>query len=142
MRTVAKKDVAELNLEELIPLYGKTKKQADDYKKTADVQNKSIKEKMAKLLKKDTNTVDKTVGGWTATYQLRISEKWNEEALVEFLENHAEFEGCVETKKVVNAKKLEELLYAGKVPKKLVLAIDKFRTKDKTAYLYIKKEGK
>lgn len=128
------------SLKELIPMYGETKQQADELKKTADAQNKQIKKQMSKLLTDDVNSVDKEVDGWVATYQLRISESFNEEALIEYINKTPALKGCVKTVQVIDSKKLEDVLYNGKVPKKVLLDLDKFRTKKKTEYLYIKRK--
>lgn len=138
------RELTSVSLEKLIPLYGTTKTQADEYKKAADLQNKRIKEKMSGLLKKDADSVDKEVDGWIATYQVRTSESFNENALLEFAKTQKALQSCVETVEVVNQKKLEDVLYKldinKKADKQLLLELDKFRVQKKTEYLYIKKK--
>ena len=124
----------DLSLKELIPLYGETKEQADKYDKAAKEQNKQIKIWMKKL-KKDEQTVD----GWTAKYSVRTSESFNESALIEYLKSHKEFDNVVKLKEYVDEEALADLLYKNKIPKKLVLALDKFRVQKQTEYLTITK---
>lgn len=138
------KELTSVSLDKLIPLYGTTKSQADEYKKAADLQNKRIKEKMCKMLAEDENSVDKEVDGWIATYQVRVSESFNENALLEFAKSNKLLKDCVETVEVVNQKKLEDILFKldmnKKEDKQLLLEIDKFRVQKKTEYLYIKQK--
>lgn len=131
-----------LSLDKLIPIYGRTKAQADEYTKAADIQNKRIKEQMSALLKKDETSTDYEADGWIATYQVRTKESFNEEALVEFAKKNKLLKDCVKTVEVIDMKKLEDVLYTikdtDKAGKQLLLELDKFRTRKDTAYLYIK----
>ena len=140
-RPVEKKSTA-ISLDKLIPIYGRTKAQADEYTKAADIQNKRIKEQMAALLKQDETSTDYEAGGWIATYQVRTKESFNEEALVEFAKQNKLLKDCVKTVEVVDMKKLEDVLYTikddDKAGKKLLLELDKFRIRKDIAYLYIK----
>ena len=139
MRTKQKQSTS---LADLIPAYGQTKAQADEYAKVAKKQNSDIKKLMSALLKDDDVEATQEADGWVATYQVRISESYNEDALLEFAHKHKALQSCVETKEVFNAQKLEDLIYAGEVPKKVLLELDKFREQKRTEYLYIKqKEG-
>lgn len=139
MRTKQKQSTS---LADLIPAYGQTKAQADEYAKVAKKQNSDIKKLMSTLLKDDDVEATQEADGWVATYQVRISESYNEDALLEFAHKHKALQSCVETKEVFNAQKLEDLIYAGEVPKKVLLELDKFREQKRTEYLYIKqKEG-
>ena len=128
-------------LKELIPVYGETKEKADMFKKAAEKQNADIKKEMVKLLKDEDTKVEAEAGGWIATYSIRTYTSFNEEAMIEFLKEHKEdFAGCVKKKEYIDEKVLEDLLYHGKVSKKLVVALDKFREEKQTAYLTIKRK--
>ena len=137
MRTKQKQSTS---LADLIPAYGQTKAQADEYAKVAKKQNSDIKKLMSTLLKGDDVEATQEADGWVATYQVRISESYNEDALLEFAHKHKALQSCVETKEVFNAQKLEDLIYAGEVPKKVLLELDKFREQKRTEYLYIKQK--
>lgn len=137
------KEQTSISLDKLIPLYGTTKAQADEYKKAADLQNKRIKEKMSKLLKKDETSTDYEADGWIATYQVRITKSFNEALLLKFAKTNKFLKSCVKTVEVVDEKELEDVLYkmANSSPgqaKKLLLQLDQFQVRKETTYLYIK----
>lgn len=131
-----------LTLDKLIPAYGEAKEQVDIWDKKAKKQNKDIKALMAKLLKDGEKSVDSDeYDGWVATYSIRVSTPFNEEALLEFMHKHKQFAPCIKTKEYIDEDALENLIYKGDIPKKLLLEIDKFRTEKKTEVLNIKKKG-
>ena len=137
-----KVEKTELSLKNLIPMYAETKAEVDEYDKTAKKLSRDIKALMAKLLKKDEKSVDAEAGGYVANYSIRTSVGFNEDALLEFMHKHKQFTSCIKTKEYVDADILEDLIYKGDIPKKLLLELDKFKTEKKTEYLTVKrKEG-
>ena len=122
------------SLKELVPLYGKTNEEAKALKKSLDSWNKDIKEIM-RTKKMDNTDVD----GWTAKFEVRVSEAYDEDALLEYMHKHKEFTSCIKTKEYVDQNTLEELIYNGNISKKLLLGLDKFRIKKETEYLTVSK---
>ena len=122
------------SLKELIPLYGENNEQAKKLKKSLDGWNKEIKEIM-RTKKMDNTAVD----GWTAKFEIRETETYDEEALLEYMHKHKEFTSCIKTKEYIDQDTLEELVYNGNISKKLLLGLDKFRVKKQTEYLTVSK---
>lgn len=133
MKKVAKtKPSTSVSLEKLIPMYGRDKMQMNELKKATDLANKRIKELM--VAKKIT---EKEAGGFIASYSVRTSESINEDALLDFAKNHKALKDCVKTREYVDMDTLENLIYTGKIPKKMVAELDKFRIKKEVEYLNI-----
>lgn len=124
---------SELSLDKMIPSYGLLKAQSSETEKQIKSLNSKIKELMVK--KKIT---EKEAGGFVATYSVRVSETFNEEQLMDFCRAHKSLIGCIKTKEYIDMDELENLMYEKKIPKKLLLEMDKMRIKKKTEYLNIK----
>lgn len=135
-----KKKAESLSLKNLIPIYAETKAKADDFDKAAKRQNRDIKALMVKLLKEGEKSVDAEAGGYVASYSIRVSTSFNEEAMLEFMHKHKQLASCIKTKEYIDETALEDAIYRGDIPKKLLLEIDKFKTEKKTEYLVVKKK--
>lgn len=131
---MAKKPETSISLEKLIPIFGKNKMQADEFKKAADLANKRIKEIMSAK-----GLTEKEAGGFIVKYSVRTTESFNEPALLEFLKGKKEFKDCIKTREYIDMDELENVLYQGKLPKKLLLELDKFRQYKDTEYLTVNK---
>ena len=128
-----KKSSTALGLDKLIPSYGKNKMQSKELEKAAGILNKRIKEIMSQE-----GIEEKEAGGFVANYTIRTTESFNQEALLEFVKTNKTLKQCVKMAEYVDMDVLENLIYEGKIPKKTLLELDKFRVKKDTAYLTIK----
>ena len=106
----------------------------DVYKKDVDAKNKVIKKLMA-----EEGLEEKEVEGWEARYSVRVSESYNEEAMLEYMHKHKEFADCIRTKEYIDEAVLEDLIYKGAIPKNKVAALGKFRVTKETEVLTIKR---
>ena len=131
---MAKKIKKSNPLDKLIPPYGILKDQISEDTKAANELNTHIKKLM------DEQGLDeKEVGGYIVKYSVRESEYFDTEELLEFCREHKELAGCIKTQEYVDMDELENLMYNKKVPKKILLKMDKLRKKSSTAYLNISK---
>lgn len=131
---MAKKIKKSNPLDKLIPPYGILKDQISEDNKAANELNTHIKKLMA-----EQGLDEKEVGGYIAKYSVRESEYFDTEELLEFCHKHKELAGCIKTQEYVDMDELENLMYNKKVPKKILLKMDKLRKKSSTAYLNISK---
>lgn len=137
---MAKRIVKEESLTTLIPEFGELKTQADSYKKEADVKNKQIKKLMA-----EEGLEEKEVDGWQVKYTVALTESYDEDAMLEALKKDwAKRNGSMEcpyikTKEYIDEEVLEDMIYKGQLPKKLVASLDKFRIVKETEKLSVKR---
>lgn len=129
---MAKKPETSLPLSKLIPQYGKLKGQLTEIDKAAKLLNTRIKDIMI-----EQDLSEQEANGWIAKYSIRKTESFDEPNLLEFLKSHKEFKSCVKTKEYIDMDELENILYEQKIPKKLLLGMDKFRVVKETGYLTI-----
>ena len=129
-----KLDVSETHtLDNLIPAYAENKAILDDYKKICDKENKQIKE----LMTDDTYEA----GGYKATKSVQVRESMNEDKLLDMLKDvGGSYEnGLIKTKEYVDMDVLESMLYKGKIPKDILMQIDKCRESKEVVTLRISK---
>lgn len=131
---MAKKSETSLPLEKMIPSYGKLKAQITEDDKAAKLLNTRIKDALLKQ-----GLTEKSAGGYQVKYTTRTTESFNEEQLLDFCKEHKVLKGCVRTVEVIDMNELENLMYEQKIPKKLLLEMDKMRIKKDTAYLTVSK---
>lgn len=131
---MAKKPIELSTLEKLVPVFGKDKGMADEYKKSADVANKRIKEIMVKL-----KLTEFVAGGYKAIYSVAKSESYNEEAVLAYMHQHKELTPCIKTQEYVDWNVFEELVYAGKIPQTKIAALKKYKVIKETPKLTVKK---
>ena len=114
-------------LDELVPKYGEEKSVMDKYKKLCDADNKQIKDIMEDLVLQH-----HTSGGYRVTRSVQERESMDEDLLLTLLQNSPEPEirlsGIIKTKEYVDFDALEAALYKEKLPKSVLLLIDKART--------------
>lgn len=123
-------------LSELVPIYGTIKAELDRNKKMEASLNKEIKELFVKEGKDTINT-----GVWKADYSVRVSDVYDEDAVLEYALKHKAFADCIKTKQYVDFDALEQLIYTGKIPQKQVAALDEFRSQKETKVLKVTKIG-
>ena len=121
------------NLDSLIPRYAENKAMLDDYKKICDEENKKIKELM------DEGSYE--ANGYKATKSVQVRETMNEDKLLDVLQNiSGSYEnGLIKTKEYVDMDVLESMLYKGKIPKDILMQIDKCRETKEVVTLRISK---
>lgn len=104
------------NLNELVARYGKTNTEMKLLKKSADEDNKEIKNIMS-----STGLSEYEAGGYKAKYSVTKSENFDEEKLVKKLKDYnfggksAHEAGLIDYVPVVNMEKLEDFIYDGKI---------------------------
>lgn len=123
-----------LSLKSLIPTYGELKFQVDEDKKTVD----KLKDTIKGIMKKK-NLDKKEVDGYIVNYSIRVSESYNEDTLIDIIKKHDNLKSCLKKKVYVDMEELESLIYNEKIPKKILLEIDKCRVKKESEYLTITK---
>jgi hypothetical protein len=134
------KRIEKESLTKLIPEFGEVKTKADAYKKEADAKNKVIKKLMS-----EAGLEEKEVEGWQVRYSVVRTESYDEEALIEYLKaDWVKRNGSMEcpfikTKEYIDEEVLEDYIYHGKLPKKLVASLDKFRIVKETEKLNVKR---
>ena len=125
-------------LEDAVPRYGDNKKIESDVKKVLAEDNKTIKTILAGCTDKKF-----TAGGYTATYSISESKDINEEKLLQMLleryKDTSEKLGIIKTQQYVDTKLLTDLAYSNKLPKELIIDMDKCKEVNTTAKLLIKK---
>lgn len=121
-------------LHKLIPSYAVLKAQIAEDTKESNELNAHIKKFM-----REQELTEEKAGGYIASYSLRKSETLDPEQLLEFCHKHKELQSCIKTKEYVDMGTLEDLIYNKKFPKKLLLALDKFRIVKETEYLTVSK---
>lgn len=130
---MARKKDTGLSLDKLVPMYVKTKAQENECAKAAKVANDRIKnimkEQFAKQLEED-NKAEYAVDGYGVTLSATKSLPASDE-LLDYLKAHKEFAPCIKTKEYIDGDELENLIFNGKVPQKLIVALDAYR---KTTY--------
>ncbi len=114
-------------LDELVPRYGDEKTEMDRYKKLCDADNAEIKSIMSDLALQHY-----TAGKYKVTRSVQERESVDEDLLLTLLQNSPEPEirlsGIIKTKEYVDFDALEAALYKEKLPKSVLLEIDKART--------------
>ena len=114
-------------LDELVPRYGDEKTEMDRYKKLCDADNAEIKSIMSDLA-----IQHYTAGDYKVTRSVQERESMDEDLLLTLLQNSPEPEirlsGIIKTKEYVDFDALEVALYKEKLPKSVLLEIDKART--------------
>ena len=114
-------------LDELVPRYGDEKTEMDRYKKLCDADNAEIKSIMSDLA-----IQHYTAGDYKVTRSVQERESMDEDLLLTLLQNSPEPEirlsGIIKTKEYVDFDALEAALYKEKLPKSVLLEIDKART--------------
>lgn len=123
-----------LSLDKLVPSYGKLKAQMSEDDKAAKLLNSRIKAAM-----EEQHITEHEAGGYVASYSVRTTESFNDEQLLDFCKAHKALVDCVKTVEIIDMDVLENLIYEGKLPKKLLLEMDKMRIKKQTVYLNISK---
>lgn len=128
------KSETSVSLDKLIPMYGRLKAQISEDDKAAKLLNSRIKTAM-----KDKNLTEHEAGGYIASYSIRTTESFDTEQLLDFCKAHKALSDCIKVAEFVDMDVLENLMYEGKLPKKLLLEMDKIRVKKQTEYLNISK---
>ena len=108
-----------LTLEELIPMYGEQNTQCNALKKVVADLSSKIKTAI-KTAKKENK--DLIVDGWKCTLTVTEDTKVNEDKLLEVLKKHNI--PVIKTQEYIDADELEKLIYAGDVPKEVLLEMD------------------
>lgn len=101
-------------LDTLIPQYAANKREQDSYKKICDKENAQIKAVMA-----DFALQHYEAGGYKATYSIQRRESVNEEMLLEIAHQHG-IKEIVKTKEYIDFDALENAIYNGLIPEKIV----------------------
>ena len=123
-------------LDVLVPEYAVNKSQMDKLKKTCDGQNAKIKELM-----KSMETYE--AGGYVATRSIRVSESFNESALIDLFHKYPDLTNAlIKTQEYVDMEALESALYSGKISADVLEKINKCRVKKETVVLTVKKAKK
>ena len=123
-----------LSLSKMIPAYGRIKAQMSEDKKAADKLNERIKSSM-----REEAITEKEVDGYIASYAVRVSESYNEDTLIDVIKKHDNLKSCLKKKLYVDMEELEKLIYNNKIPKKVLLEMDKCRIKKETEVLTVTK---
>ena len=129
-----KSNETSVSLDKLVPYYGKLKAQMAEDDKAAKLLNSRIKTAM-----EEKNITEHEAGGYIASYSVRTSESFDTEQLLDFCKAHKALKDCIKVAEFVDMDALENLMYEGKLPKKLLLEMDKIRVKKQTVYLNIAK---
>ena len=123
-------------LDELIPEYGENKSKFDALKKVCDNQNSKIKSLMRYITSYE-------AGEYVATKTIRVSESFNEDALIEVLHTVPEVaQDLIKTKEYVDMDAFESALYHGRIEDDLLSKINKCRVRKETVALSVKKAKK
>lgn len=129
-----KSNQTSLSLDKLVPSYGRLKAQMAEEDKAAKLLNSRIKTAM-----EEQKITEHEAGGYIASYSVRTSESFDTEKLLDFCKAHKDLKDCIKVAEFVDMDALENLIYEGKLPKKLLLEMDKMRVKKQTVYLNIAK---
>ena len=111
-------------LNELVPHYGEVKSSMDRFKKLCDADNKEIK-----MIMTDLALQHFTAGGYKVVRSVQERETMDEELLLELLRDIPEvrINNIIKTKEYVDFDALESAIYNDKLPKSVLLEIDKAR---------------
>lgn len=119
----------QVQLSNLVAMYGNNKSKFDTLKKECDVQNAEIKTLMSEL-----NCTEYTSGGYTAKYSIQHRESMNEDKLLELLSEDYQYYldlGIIKQKDYIDSDMLEDAIYHNKIDKDTILKMDLCReTKD------------
>ena len=112
-------------LEELIPVFARAKATADEYKKTADEQNKKIKS-VIKEISDDSQTLE--IAGYRVDFQKQERTSMNEERVLESFDTCKKIKlakelGIIKTKEYIDYDALENAIYNGKLSEKLLVML-------------------
>lgn len=125
-------------LDELVPRYGEEKSVMDRYKKLCDADNAEIKTIMTDLALQHY-----TAGDYKVVRAVQERESIDEDLLLTLLQNNPEPEirlsGIIKTKEYVDFEALEMAIYKERLPKSVLLEIDKARTVKPVVTLRISK---
>lgn len=124
------------SLETLIPQYAENKALMDNYKKLCDKENAEIKSIMMDLV-----IPSYTVGEYTATCSVSTRETMNEEMMLEIAHMYGIPE-IVKTKEYIDYDALEKAIYDDKIPKDVLLEMDKAKEVKEVVTLRLKKAKK
>lgn len=109
-------------LETLVPEFFRVKETADEYKKSADAQNKKIKS-IIKEIADESQVLE--VAGYKVDFQKQERTSMNEPMLMETFKKHKKAQlakdlGIIKTKEYIDYDALESALYNGRLSEKLV----------------------
>ncbi len=109
-------------LVELVPVFARAKATADEYKKTADEQNKKIKS-IIKEIADESQTLE--VAGYKVDFQKQERTSMDEVMLMEVFKKHKKIQfakdmGIIKTKEYIDFDALENALYNGRISEKIV----------------------
>lgn len=116
------------NIDEVVINFAEHKHELDTYKKMCDEENSQIKKFLL-----DTGETEHIAGGHKVKLSTRISEKLNEDAILQVAKQFGIEDAVIETKEYVNLDKLEAYLYNNTVSPEFADAINKCR-ETKTTY--------
>lgn len=126
-------------LDELVPRYGDEKTEFDRYKKLCDADNAEIKNIMTDLALQHYTARD-----YKVVRSVQERESIDEELLLETIRNIPEIQvnNIIKTKEYVDFEALEAAIYKDKLPKEVLLEIDKARVIKSVTTLRISKVKK
>ena len=124
------------DLDVLIPQYASNKAEMDSYKKLCDKDNAKIKSIMKNFVVDKYETED-----YKASYIVSHRETINEEMLLEIAHNHGISE-IIKTKEYIDFDALENALYNDRIPKDVVLEMDKAKEVKQVISLRVDKKKK
>ena len=124
------------DLDVLIPQYASNKAEMDSYKKLCDKDNAKIKSIMKNFVVDKYETKD-----YKASYIVSHRETINEEMLLEIAHNHGISE-IIKTKEYIDFDALENALYNDRIPKDVVLEMDKAKEVKQVISLRVDKKKK
>jgi hypothetical protein len=109
-------------LEILVPEFAETKATADEYKKSADEQNKRIKA-VIKEISDDSQTLE--IAGYKVDFQKQERTSMNEEKVLESFGKCKKIQfakdmGIIKTKEYIDYDALENAIYNGRISEKLL----------------------
>lgn len=115
-RTIIKKET----LEDLVPVYGEKNTECNALKKVVAELNTKLKTTIKDLKQQNKDII---ISGWKCSLTVTEEEKTNEERLLDVL--RANNVPAIRTQEYVDSEELERLIYAGKVPKEVLLEMNK-----------------
>lgn len=124
------------DLDVLIPQYASNKAEMDSYKKLCDKDNAKIKSIMKNFVVDKYETKD-----YKASYIVSHRETINEEMLLEIAHSHGISE-IIKTKEYIDFDALENALYNDRIPKDVVLEMDKAKEVKQVISLRVDKKKK
>lgn len=126
-------------LDELVPRYGNEKTEFDRYKKLCDADNAEIKNIMTDLALQHY-----TAGNYKVVRSVQERESVDEDLLLNLLKPFPEVQvhNIIKTKEYVDFDALEAAIYKDKLPKEVLLEIDKARVIKSVTTLRISKVKK